>query len=152
MSDHDSAFRRTAALLTFAGAIPFAGLAIGVAVLDPPTNATAGLWLQTYSAVILSFLGGIRWGLTLARPDSGQGTLALTVLPALAGWMILTMAIILQPDPAWYLAYAGLFAIQLFWDWTSSSVPNWFKPVRAGVSAIVMASLIFAWAAGAFIN
>lgn len=152
MSDHDPAFRRTAALLTIAGAIPFAGLAIGVAVLDPPTNATAGLWLQTYSAVILSFLGGIRWGLTLARSDSNSGALALSVLPALAGWMILPMAIILRPDPAWYLAYAGLFAVQLLWDWSSSSVPSWFKPVRAGVSAIVMASLVFAWAARAFIS
>ena len=139
-------------LLSGAGVLPFAGLAVAIALLDPPTNATAGLWLQTYSAVILSFLGGIRWGIGLAAQGSTGMTLGLSVLPALLAWVVLPFAIILQPGPVWFLVYAGLFAVQLGWDWMSDAVPHWFKPVRASVSAIVIASLVFAWAARAFIN
>lgn len=139
-----------AALLTGAGAIPFVGLVIAMAVAEPPTNATMALWLQTYAAVILSFLGGIRWGLEVARPAPSGTVLGLSVLPALAGWAILPSAIILLPGPGWFLAYAGLFALQLGWDLVSVRVPGWFKPVRAGVSAVVIASLAGAWAVQAF--
>ncbi|MEQ9315561.1 MAG: DUF3429 domain-containing protein, partial [Henriciella sp.] len=126
------------------------GFAIGTSVLEPPTNATAGLWLQTYAAVILSFLGGIRWGMALKDEGAGGGTLALSVLPSLAGWVILPFSIILMPNPAWYLALAILFLLQLVWDWSSASVPTWFKPLRMGASVAAIGSLVFAWAVQVF--
>ena len=145
MSEPTPAFRRSAAILTLAGVLPFIGLVAAMASLDPPTNSTAGLWLQTYTAVILSFLGGIRWGLALARPGHAL-PLALSVLPALAAWAMLPFAIILQTGPHWYLAYALLFGTQLAWDWGSADMPAWFKPLRLAASAIVIASLVAAWA------
>lgn len=146
MTDQKSSPGLAAVALTAAGAIPFVGLAIAIAVLDPPSNATAALWLQTYAAIILSFLGGIRWGLALAQPGTKAGTLALSVCPSLAGWAILPPAIILVPSPSWFLAYAGLFAVQLVWDLRSTGVPSGFKPVRLWVSIVVIAALIGAWA------
>ncbi|WP_084421159.1 DUF3429 domain-containing protein [Henriciella litoralis] len=146
MTDASPSFRRTALLLSGAGALPFIGLVIAMAILEAPTNSTAGLWLQTYAAVILSFLGGIRWGTAIAAPPSSPLPLAISVLPALAGWAMLPLAIILQPGPNWYLGYALAFALQLAWDWRSAAVPAWFKPIRLGVSLVVISSLIGAWA------
>jgi hypothetical protein len=151
MTEQTSFPRKTVFLLTATGAIPFVGLAIAMAFLDAPTNSTAALWLQTYSAVILSFLGGIRWGLGLASRNSKPGTFVLSVCPSLAGWAILPPAIIIAPGPIWFLAYAGLFGLQLIWDLRSSEVPSSFKPLRLGVSLVVIASLIGAWAVQAFL-
>ena len=151
MSEPVPALRRTAFLLTLAGALPFIGLVIAMAVLDPPTNATAGLWLQTYAAVILSFLGGARWGMAVTTASgTAAATLGVSVLVALGGWVILPPAIILMPGPVWYLVYAVLFALQFGWDWTSSTVPAWFKPARLGASILVIASLTAAWAIHAY--
>ncbi|RIJ24445.1 DUF3429 domain-containing protein [Henriciella barbarensis] len=142
---------KTVFLLTATGAIPFIGLAVAMALLDAPTNSTAALWLQTYSAVILSFLGGIRWGLALTSRDPKPGSFVLSVCPCLAGWAILPPAIILAPGPIWFLAYAGLFALQLLWDLRSAEVPSSFKPLRLGVSLVVIASLIAAWGVQRFL-
>ena len=152
MNDASSDFRRTAAVLTGAGALPFIGLTLGMAVLDPPTDSTARLWLMVYASVILSFLGGIRWGLALAGPPPSPLPLVLSVLPALAGWVIVPYAILIQPvpGPAWFLAYAGLFALQLGWDLSSGVVPAWFKPVRLWVSLIVIACMAAAFAIAQF--
>ncbi|MGB3625013.1 MAG: DUF3429 domain-containing protein [Henriciella sp.] len=146
MTDHSASFRRTALILTATGALPFLAFAVATSILEPPTNATAGLWLQTYSAVILSFLGGIRWGMALKDTGADAGTLGLSVLPALAAWVILPFSIILMPNPAWYLALAGVFVVLLIWDWSAASVPAWFKPMRMGASVAAIGSLVFAWA------
>ena len=145
MSNPSTSFRRTAFTLSAAGAIPFIGLVVAMASLEAPTNSTAGLWLQTYSAVILSFLGGIRWGMAVATPAASPAPLVFSVLPALAGWAILPFAIILMPGENWYLGYAGLFALQLIWDWNSRSVPQWFREIRLLISLVVIASLAGAW-------
>lgn len=154
MTDTTPAFRRTAIALTVAGALPFAGLLAGMAFLDPPTNLTANFWLMVYASVILSFLGGIRWGLALAVQDASPFTLALSVLPALAGWVIVPYAILIQPipSPEWFLAYAALFGAQLSWDIRAASVPDWFKPVRLYVSLVVIACMLGGWAVRSFLT
>ena len=65
-------------MLVFAGFIPFAALALwlyGVAPDHPWRQGTIVL-LTGYAAVVLSFLGGIRWGLSLlpARSASASAT------------------------------------------------------------------------------
>lgn len=147
MSKDFSTFRRVANILTLAGALPFIGLAAAMAVLEPPTNLTASFWLMVYATVILSFLGGIRWGIAVSNPEAGWAPLAISVLPALAGWVIVPYAILVQqvPSPSWFLAYAVLFALHLGWDWRSGSVPGWFKTLRMTVSLIVIACLVAAW-------
>jgi hypothetical protein len=134
-----------AIILTVAGGIPFFGLVIAMVLLEPPSNSTAALWLQTYSAVILSFLGGIRWGLAIAEPSPSSGTLALSVSPALAGWAILPPAIVLMPSPLWFLVYAGLFGLQFIWDINSARMPVQFKPLRLGASLVATVNLVAAW-------
>ena len=150
MPDSTPAFRRTAIALTAAGALPFIGLTVAMAVLAPPQDSFAGPWLLSYAAMILSFLGGIRWGIAVGRSSAGAGALALSVLPALAAWIILPLAAVFRPSPYWILAFAALFVLQLIWDLVSRQMPAWFKPVRLGVSLVVIASLGAAWAIRVF--
>ena len=83
-----------AALLGFAGALPFVFFA-GALWLPPPFPSvpfafSGGL---VYGAVILSFLGGIRWGTALGMGEGEHRsmTFAVSVLPALAGWVALAL-------------------------------------------------------------
>jgi hypothetical protein len=90
------------------GPVPPAAVALGVAGLLPLLlgvplalnkpdifGINFGTLVETYAALILSFIGGIHWGfvsVALARdPDDPSGPLLLTasVLPALAGWIAL---------------------------------------------------------------
>lgn len=142
--------RLTVAVLSAAGTLPFIVLVIAMAMLDAPSNSTAALWLQAYTAVILGFLGGIRWGLAISKPTAAPMPLALSVCPAIAAWVMLPLAIIIMPNPKWFLGFALVFALQLVWDARSSEVPAWFKPVRFGASVVVFASLVAAWAIQAY--
>lgn len=95
-------------LLGLAGLIPFWGLAIGLLLhgvlgIAPPQLDAA---LATYGAIIVSFLGGIRWGLAVPAGDSGR-QYAISIVPSLVAWVLLA-----APEP-WRLAGLGLVALAL---------------------------------------
>ncbi|WP_158742476.1 DUF3429 domain-containing protein [Acidisphaera sp. L21] len=82
-------------LLGLAGLLPFLGC--GLLALGQDGDRAA-LALVAYGAVILAFLGGVHWGFALDEP-SGRGErrrLTLGVLPSLAGWVALLLAIALN--------------------------------------------------------
>ena len=129
MTASDRAIPRGPLMLGLGGLIPFWGLAIGVALggafgVGPAACDGA---LATYAAIIVSFLGGIRWGLAV-RDDAGVGAYAIAVLPSLVAWALLA-----APEP-WRLAGLGLFALALGpVDLTLVRVgaaPPWFGRLR----------------------
>ena len=110
---------------TTGSGIPVAPLGLGLAGLVPFWGLAAACWavpvwgydrpqvdraLVTYAAVILSFLGGIRWGLATREPDQAgvAGQYAVAVLPSLLAW-----AALLLPEPV-RLAVLGLLALGLW--------------------------------------
>ena len=65
--------RRLAWFLAVAGAVPFLVATAALFVSDASSvRVPAIAALVTYSAVILSFLGGIEWGLAI-RDEAGNG-------------------------------------------------------------------------------
>lgn len=50
-------------VLGYAGLIPFTGLALLLWVVDPALQAWVAMALAAYAALIVSFLGGVHWGL-----------------------------------------------------------------------------------------
>ena len=74
--------------LGLAGLIPFVAAAIATLLLpEAGQRELAGRVLLGYGAVILSFLGGVHWGLVLRdRPQQPFRPLAIGVLPSLLGW------------------------------------------------------------------
>lgn len=99
---------KTIAQLGYAGLLPFVGLAglmwLGRANLLPFV-ATA---LVAYAAVIVSFLGGIHWGLGFMRPEGGQVPadsvsrrfhFVWGIVPSLLAWLALMLpAVVALPS------------------------------------------------------
>ena len=120
--------------LGLAGLIPFWALAIallarGALGLSP---ATLDLELATYAAIIVSFLGGIRWGLAVPRDGRGANY-ALSVVPSLVAWACLA-----APEP-WRLVLLGLVALALgpidLGLVREGLAPPWFGRLRMILSA-----------------
>ncbi len=137
---------RAAWWLGLAGLIPFFGMAglLLYAGRDFIAFPQLVLALSGYGATILAFLGGIRWGAAIAtgRP-AGGGVLALSVLPSLAGWLIL-----FAPAPWSFLAFAAAFALQGAWDIAAArrgTLPHWFGRLRLVLTlGAVLAMLVAA--------
>lgn len=74
--------------LGLAGLVPFVAAALATLLLpEAGQRELAGRVLLGYGAVILSFLGGVHWGLVLRdRPAQPFRPLAIGVLPSLLGW------------------------------------------------------------------
>ena len=134
-----------ALLLGLAGLIPFAAGAASQGVALPLLTPEPGLKLIiAYGAIILSFLGGIRWGTAIGPYDSRRQGLEFTasVLGSLAG----LAAIFIPPVPALTLLISG-FLMQGLWDVTSveaGRLPSWFGKLRMLLTAGAVISLIAA--------
>lgn len=137
-------FTATAWFLAGFGAVPFAATALAQAMAPGFSAMYLGgdAAFIGYGAVILSFMGGIRWGAVLTTaPESGAAqTLILSVAPSLAGWLALLI------DRPWslLLLLAG-FVAQGAWDFASArkgQLPGWFGRLRLVISAIVAASIL----------
>ena len=75
-----------AAILGYGGVIPFAALAFAILLAGPAWRDLALRAFLGYSAVILSFLGGIRWGAAARATLPRAGEYVLAVLPSLWAW------------------------------------------------------------------
>jgi hypothetical protein len=117
--DESAPMPAVARYLGYAGVIPFAAMALNQYTDGPlPAEFAVDVFLY-YSAVILSFLGGIRWG-SVTRLERGLGReLLISVTPSLwavaclllnnpdrslwwllAGFVLMGVADVLRPAPA----------------------------------------------------
>lgn len=144
MTSDQSRMIATAWFLAGLGAVPFVAMALSGVV--SPEFAAARLGGDTaflgYGAVILSFMGGVRWGraLSLEQPARAAEQMILSVAPSLTAWLALLM------NRPWslLLLVAG-FVLQAAWDMKAARnglLPRWFGRLRLAISAIVVASII----------
>ena len=128
------------------GALPFVALAVAGAVADGSAHEFLSLALALYGAVILSFLGGIHWGLAMAglgQPKPGSVSarrLSFSVAPALVGWAALFL-----PTPLELAVLAAAFAGMLLFDLKACQkreVPPWYPKLRVPLTIAVAASLL----------
>lgn len=121
-----------------AGLIPFAGLPL-LALALPALAAWSDRALGLYAAVILSFLGGARWGQAVqsVRPDARL--IALCMAPSVAAW-----GLSLLPDTHRGLQLAALaaaLALHLLWDTRAEGLPPWYPRLRLLLTGGAVASL-----------
>ena len=139
----DTRIPATALLLGLAGLIPFVAGAAAQWRPIPLLDAEGGLKLVViYGAIILSFLGGIRWGTAIGPYDTGrQGVeFSASVLGSLAG----LAAAFLPAIPGLALLIAG-FLMQGLWDVMSvdaGRLPAWFGRLRMILTAGAVISLV----------
>ncbi len=133
------------------GALPFVALAIGSFWLDGLAQAYVVFALIAYGAVILSFLGGIQWGLAVADFGAAEGggasyrRLTISVVPSLIAWWALLLT-----GPSALLVLAGSFALMLALDWTATrngEAPDWYPRLRLPLTACVVCCLALGAAA-----
>ena len=136
--------RTTALRLGFLGLLPFAALAVASLFGGDAVRAMANPALLAYGATILSFLGGIHWGLALARPALAAREVALMltvgVLPQLLGF-----AALLVPAPLGHALCAGGLALFLVADRVAAErglAPAWFMHLRWPLSCAAALAMV----------
>ncbi|MBL8575049.1 MAG: DUF3429 domain-containing protein [Hyphomicrobiaceae bacterium] len=133
----------SATWLGAAGVLPFLACA-AVALYGGIGSALRAEALQVmvlYGAVILSFLGGARWGLAMQHPSieiQARG-FALSCIPALVAWFSTFLT------DGWALALLGAaFAVQGAWDAYDAGrfhIPKWYGALRVWLTLTVTAIL-----------
>ncbi|MFN3867977.1 MAG: DUF3429 domain-containing protein [Hyphomicrobiaceae bacterium] len=151
-TSHDE-IPRPALLLGLGGLIPFVALTAASWVLDRTLADFATRALVAYSAIILSFMGGVHWGVATvysaptamtAAPVAGPSTrlFLVSVLPALAAWP----AALLAPSLA-FAAFAATFLALLAFDLSvvrSGVMPKWYGRLRVMLTSVVVVCLVAA--------
>ena len=77
--------------LGHAGLLPFVVGAALVWLVHEDAHPYATLAMSAYAAVIVSFLGGIHWGLAFRHAEPPLALLAWGVLPSLVAWVAVMM-------------------------------------------------------------
>lgn len=138
---------RPALLLGVLGVLPFV-ISTTVTLLAPePWSGYALSALTYYGAVILSFLGGIQWGLAILHQQQSPGLnsgqlkrLVLSVIPSLISWGALML-----PLPLGALVLAATFAFVLVIDLRLTHegyAPVWYPRLRLPLTMAVTATLV----------
>jgi hypothetical protein len=142
------AIPRAALALGLAGLLPFY-LGAALPFLGEPLARGFGAKLFClYAAVILSFLGGVRWGLAMTKKPPPVRTLAWSVAPSLAGWSV-ALAVIggVSSGVGAGGAFAVLFLLQYLWDQNAphDGAPPWYPRLRLILTlGVLLACLIVA--------
>jgi len=141
---------RTARLLALSGYVPILVLLLwlmGVDAAHPAREPTLAL-LESYCAIILSFLGGIRWGLGMVfRGGGSPRDLIASCVPPLVGW-----AAVYAPVPYAFALFAVAFAAQGAWDnfaVHAGMAPRWYGRLRILLTVLVVAAMVLAFVATA---
>jgi len=80
-----------AARLGYAGLLPFVAGAALVWLVNPEAHPYATLVLSAYAASIVSFLGGIHWGIAFGQPQPDPRLFIWGVVPSLGAWVSVVM-------------------------------------------------------------
>ena len=146
MDTVDNKVPRAAAWLGGLGALPFIALAGSLPFLiGTPRNFVVHA-MASYGATILTFLGGIHWGLAMesarGRDNTGFGArLVGSIMPSLVGWTAL-----LIPATIGLILLAAAIAAMLWVDLRATRagyVPRWYPKLRIPLSCVVIATLLF---------
>ena len=139
--------RRLVWILSLGGLIPFFACALvllALGITNPVADPAIAIF-RNYSVVILSFLGGIRWGHAILNSHDEDsniqlGPISISVVPALIAWTTM----FLSNAPALALLLLA-YCLQGVWDSFSAhldTLPKWFGTVRIVLTACVAVSHI----------
>lgn len=145
---------RSALIIGWSGVLPFALLAVFIAT---SVNVTGAIdprnALIKYAAIILSFMGGVHWGIAIdGKTMGGTGTssqplrLGLSTVPALVGWVA-----IFFPFGIGVSLLIGAFLVLVVYDiWAATQewIPSWYPRLRMQLTTAVVAALALAWSSG----
>ena len=153
-----SPLEQRATWLAYAGLIPFFATAflmwLSPSVVSAAVVSVIVPWSMYYAAIILSFMGGVRWGLAmLDKKDVSDyttiGQLTNSVIPALVAWMALIPGSLLPfGGPSILMRFILIFAAFIYLmevDVRSARdgfAPRWYGPMRRKVTFFLAMAMI----------
>lgn len=145
MSNAPVFWTRIVSLASLAGLLPFlVGLLVAfVPTLWPFDPILIERMVIGYGALILSFLGGVRWGLRLQGGAGSDLTFVMGILGSALGLFTL-----LVPYTLGLLMLTIGFGLHGLWDARSSGVPAFYARLRSIMTWIVCAVLLATFVAG----
>ncbi|MEX2644413.1 MAG: DUF3429 domain-containing protein [Acetobacterales bacterium] len=141
MAGRSDAVPAWAQWLGWLGVIPFVAGALAALVLPDGVAIVSLSAVLAYGAVVLSYLGGVRWGLAMAEYGGSPGpmTWVNAIVPPTVGWLANLMA--LAPGLTLLtLAYVAAFFFDLAMV-RAGQAPAWYAALRRPLSAVTVASL-----------
>ncbi|GAA0857405.1 DUF3429 domain-containing protein [Aliiglaciecola litoralis] len=127
-------------ILGYAGLIPF--IALPFYILWGNVSYFEGIsYFTQYSAIILSFLGGILWheGISQNKPVK---QLYWSMLPSLIGWLCL----IIVPPFAALIVLSIAFLLILVFELRTLDSPSWYISLRVRLTAVTIGGhLMMIW-------
>ncbi len=136
MNNHQQAFAQR---LGFAGLTPF--LVLAVAALLGLHGAAATFVFAQYSAIILSFLGGVHWGIAMRDARCSNRQLGWSMLPSVVGLAALV--------GSWFISVTLVLSVlaltHLFWlnyerrHFEHQSHDDWYIQLRRQLTFTVVA-------------
>ena len=133
-----------ASLLGYAGLLPFGLASLGALLLPGELSTFCARALVAYGAAILSFLGGITWGLCVATSslpiETARREFLYSVCPSLIAWVCLLLPV----RPALWLLAVGVALAFAHDRWRAAllALPEWFCKLRLRLSAGAVVSLL----------
>ena len=140
----DTSMPKPAMILGVACLLPFVALAVQIATSMPLGGRLTGPALYAlliYGAVMLSFQGGIQWGLAVASADRSDSwrRYGFAIVPSFVAWSapwtggragLVTLAI-----------GVGLWGIYEMWSTGLGEAPEWYGKLRVALTAVTVAAL-----------
>ena len=127
--------------LGYLGLIPFVFGAV-TALLSQELVSLAFQAFILYSIAILSFMGGVHWGLALITGTRQSTRLLISVVPVVAAWICL----IALPAPLTLAVLGGGFIAQWFIDrpiLAELPIPSWYLEMRPRLAYVVAGCHLF---------
>jgi hypothetical protein len=139
--------------LGLGGLIPFLFSLLMVMFFDIAGLEFLQMFILGYGAVILSFLGGVRWGDALYARDGDNNAeqtqlLSFSIIAPLVAWLALLVPFIFG-----LMMLITAFALQTWWDVQSAlrqDIPVWYGRLRFGLGSAVTALLVLMLLTGFF--
>lgn len=125
-----------------AGLVPFIGLASLVLLGSATWQAFALQAFLYYSAVILSFLGGVHWGVAMSLDEEGSTPFNARMLVAMAPSLLAWPALMLTPVFSLVALMIGFLVIRLYEAQGDSvaRLPAWYTSLRTLLTVVVVIS------------
>ncbi|HAN80729.1 MAG: DUF3429 domain-containing protein [Gammaproteobacteria bacterium] len=127
--------------LGYLGLIPFVAGAV-TALLSEELLSLAFQAFILYSLAILSFMGGVHWGLALIIGTRQSTRLLISVVPVIVAWICL----IALPAPLTLAVLGGCFIAQWFIDrpiLAELPIPSWYLEMRPRLAYAVAGCHLF---------
>ena len=136
---------KTAQILGYLGVLPFLFALLTLFIFDNVLIHSRVInAVSLYSAVILTFVSAVHWGVILKADTGNQSKqLTISVLPSLIAWVLL-----LVPQQ---IALAGFFFCFIGWlqyekiNQQYMQLPDWYQLLRKQLSYIVAGLILLIW-------